>query len=213
MDDFKINLAQRGIGRADMMATCGIWPRPSGKRIIEIGFGRGELITNLSKDNFVCGVDIGLASLEGARKDGFEKDACLIYLDPCKERLPWPDNWFDIAYCTETIEHMSSPINAILEAKRVLKHKGMFLVSIPDHDDCFGYGGGQHAWAYPGLGKKKYFTMFMRQLWFNCVKSRQGGLYVFENIKNEKSWKYNYMEVIFGNYDEKELYKELFGEE
>ena len=210
MDEYKININERGIGRADMMATCGIWPRPVGQRVIEVGFGRGELIQNLCKDNFVCGVDIGLKSMTGAREEGFEKDANLIYSDPCKERLPWPDDWFDIAYCTETIEHMSSPINAILEIKRVLKDSGMFLVSIPDHDDCFGYDGGQHAWSYPGLGQKKYFTMFMRQLWFGCVKTQEGGLYAFKNIKNEDSKKFNYLAVIFGNYKDKELYRGLY---
>jgi ubiquinone/menaquinone biosynthesis C-methylase UbiE len=46
--------------------------------------------------------------------------------------INFPENFFDLAICFETIEHIQNPDKALLELKRVLKPKGVLIISSPN---------------------------------------------------------------------------------
>jgi len=200
---------QRGVGAGSTSQY--FYEMPRGKRVLEIGFGQGELVQSLlEKNNAVYGVDIGLESMTGAIKDGFIDKAHLLWLDVSTERLPWLNDFFDTAYCTECIEHLENPGHMFLEAKRVLKPDGKFIVSFPRPEDNLGYGGGEHAHFYPGFLIRKSFRMFCQQMYFKILKYFEFGStawYLLENIKDNDQEGIHL--VLQGNYDEEVLYGKL----
>jgi SAM-dependent methyltransferase len=54
------------------------------------------------------------------------------------------DAQLDIAFCFETLEHLTNPYSCLSEIKRILKEDGILYLSIP-HDSC------THNTIYPGL--------------------------------------------------------------
>lgn len=200
---------ERGIGAG--ATTNQFYPHPRDLRTLEIGFGQGELIRKLLElNNAAYGIDVGKASLEGAIKDGFIDKANLIWLDACHNKLPYLDNFFDVVYCLECIEHLESPAWMFQEVKRVLKPNGHFVLAFPRPEDNLGYGGGLHAHMYPGFLLKKSFRMFCDQMYFKFLRYMENGSsawYLLENIKEESNMGVHRM--IRGNVDREELYGKL----
>ena len=95
--------------------------------ILELGCGRGEFLnefTNLGMKGF--GTDVSSYA-----KD-FCKNAEIKISDITKEKLPYPDNHFDIVYSKSFIEHFYYPEIVFEEAYRVLKPSGKFINLTPE---------------------------------------------------------------------------------
>ena len=95
--------------------------------ILELGCGRGEFLnefTNLGMRGY--GTDVS-----GYAKD-FCKNAEIKISDITKEKLPYPDNHFDIVYSKSCIEHFYYPEIVFEEAYRVLKPSGKFINLTPE---------------------------------------------------------------------------------
>lgn len=209
-DIFTILRGQRGVGAND--SYLGKDPRNQGDifcempkpdhRTLEIGFGQGEAICALLdagvKD--VWGVDAGLASHINIYAEGRKTNphaltpehaarAKLLYFDVCNQRFPWPNDWFDYCFMTETIEHLDNPYHTVMEIKRVLKHRGILVVSYPRWEDTFGkdqYAGGVHAYVYPGLFGRDTAARFFMQCYFKHLKYVENGATAFAKLENHK---------------------------
>ena len=200
---------ERGIGAG---RTVGVFePLPEGQRVLDIGFGQGELIRDLlNKGNKAYGMDVGQASFEGAITDKFIDLANLVWLDASHDRFPWIDNFFDAVFCLEAIEHLTTPAPMFLEAKRVLKPGGRFTLAFPRPEDNLGYNRGKHAHMYPGFLIKGSFRMFVRQMYFKILKYWENGSsawYLLENVKDGDE--VGIHEIIRGNYEEDVLFDKL----
>lgn len=207
-DLYTINADEAGIGMGATMITDHVIVRPSGCRILEIGFGQGDLIVELGSDNEMYGVDVGWLSHEIALSKGLHERATLLWMDACTERLPFMDDFFDIVFCTETIEHMANPLFMLEQVKTKLRGDGQVVVSFPEEEDKLGYEAGKHAYVYPGLFQRNSFRRFMMQMYFvQEFYHLNGGtaLYVFRNVKEEGQA--HPFHVTRHNYDEAELYK------
>jgi len=77
--------------------------------------------------NYV-GIDISETSVKEAQRVGLRA----LRRDVSSEVLPFEDSSFDVVYCSEVIEHLYNPDNAIEEFKRVLKPRGKILLSTPN---------------------------------------------------------------------------------
>ncbi len=53
------------------------------------------------------------------------------------EKNPYPDNFFDIVFCSEVLEHLSDEQRnlGLLEIKRVLKDTGLLIGTVPDREN------------------------------------------------------------------------------
>lgn len=184
-------------------------------RVLEIGAGAGEfLVACATRGATAYGVDIAEACVKHintvVHKTPLRKKIAVLTQDISHEPLAVDDNSFDLAACTETIEHLSNPYHMVAEVKRTLVHDGLFVVAYPQPDRNLGYGGGQHAHIYPGFLKKESFELFMRQLYFKR-------LHGYENGSSDWSIWANYkgpgvvdaFAMGSGNYDERELYAPL----
>jgi len=98
-----------------------------GKSILELGCGRGEFLNEFTKIGLNGhGIDIS----DYAKKTC--KDSVIKVIDIVKERIPYPDNHFDIVFSKSFIEHFYYPDEVFKETYRVLKPSGIFINLTPE---------------------------------------------------------------------------------
>jgi|TARA_B100001971_G_C18184426_1_gene534741 SAM-dependent methyltransferase len=95
--------------------------------ILELGCGRGEFLSEF--------ISIGMRGF-GVDLSNYAKDFCnnaeIKVSDITKDKLPYPDNYFDIIYSKSFIEHFYYPDEVFKEAHRVLKPSGIFINLTPE---------------------------------------------------------------------------------
>lgn len=95
-------------------------------KILNLGGGAGQCSRVLK----FMGLDVYNVDINLNEKEITDKN---INFDLNKsEDLPFPDNFFDIIYCQEVIEHLESPWNLFRKANKVLKNGGFFLLTTPN---------------------------------------------------------------------------------
>lgn len=102
-----------------------------GKIILDIASGEGYGSNIMSKKaKFVYGVDIDNSSIEKAKLK-YNKEN-LKFLEGSASQIPIDDNSIDVVVSFETIEHHDEHEEMMNEIKRVLKPKGLLVISTPD---------------------------------------------------------------------------------
>lgn len=127
---------------------------------IDLGCGDGWL-TALLDAGQVVGVDPSWTALSRAR--GRLPEARLIPVAP-DERIVLEDNRFDLALCTETLEHVRDTQLFLSEARRVLKPGGLLALTTPAHD-------GDTARQIAEQGWESFFDPLSPHLRFYCEAS------------------------------------------
>ena len=96
--------------------------------MIDLGCGNGNLLKIL-ESNFknlnTYGVDILPEVLKIKEFVRAEVKICDLRM------LNFPDNFFDVIFCLDTLEHFKSLTEPLAEIKRILKKDGLFIVSGP----------------------------------------------------------------------------------
>jgi SAM-dependent methyltransferase len=110
-----------------------------GLRVLEVGVGMGaDYLEWLKAGARATGVDLSSASLERARRrcvaSGFTPD--LQVADA--EKLPFPDNSFDVLYSYGVMHHSPNTERCFREALRVLKPGGEARIMIYHHPSLTG---------------------------------------------------------------------------
>jgi methionine biosynthesis protein MetW len=98
------------------------------KMILDIGCGDGSFIIKFKKQCETFGVDISQNAIKIAKEAGINA----YEVDVSSERLPFQDEYFDIVYMGDVIEHLTNPDFAIKEVARVLKLNGFLVLSTPN---------------------------------------------------------------------------------
>jgi len=100
----------------------------TGKRALDIGCGGGFLAEEFAKLGFeVVGVDPSTVSVETARRHAAAGGLRIDYRVGAGEDLPVEDAGFDLVYCCDVLEHVSSLDRVINETARALKPGGLYL--------------------------------------------------------------------------------------
>jgi len=117
----------------------------SGKRTLDIGCGRNKLngATGLDQNAYE-GVDI-VANLEGP--------------------LPIPDEYFDLVFANQVLEHVSDLTPLLMEIHRILKPGGQLLAHVPYF---------RSSWAHIDPTHVRSFTLdtldyYVRDTWLHDV--------------------------------------------
>jgi len=100
-------------------------------RLLDVGCGDGAftvLLKEAAKAEEVFGIDIAEEAVTIARERGIRA----IQVDIDESPFPFSDAHFDIVYCGEIIEHLFNPDHLLEEMHRVLKPKGIALISTPN---------------------------------------------------------------------------------
>jgi ubiquinone/menaquinone biosynthesis C-methylase UbiE len=110
-----------------------------GLKVLEIGVGMGaDYLEWLKAGAQASGVDLSSASLDRARRRcemaGVTPD--LRVADA--ERLPFPDNTFDVVYSYGVMHHSPDAAQCLREARRVLKPSGQARIMLYHHPSLTG---------------------------------------------------------------------------
>jgi methionine biosynthesis protein MetW len=98
------------------------------RRFLDIGCGDGSFIITFKKHCETFGVDISQNAIKMAKEAGINA----YKVDVSSQKLPFHDEYFDIIYMGDVIEHLTNPDFAINEVYRVLKQNGFLVLSTPN---------------------------------------------------------------------------------
>ena len=106
-----------------------------GMRILDFGCGPGSITSGLAghaAPGTVVGIDasadvIAIARERAGPAKNLEFAVASVY------ELPYPDGSFDAAYGHQVLQHLSAPIRALTEVRRVLKSGGLLGVRDADY--------------------------------------------------------------------------------
>ena len=108
----------------------------SGMSVLDCGCGSGSITLGLAEavaPGEVVGIDISKDPIEHARKSALEKSVSNVRFEVASVlEIPFPDESFDAVFSHAVLEHLSSPLVALTEMRRVLKPGG--FVGIADVD-------------------------------------------------------------------------------
>ena len=112
-----------------------------GERVLDIGSGPGflaaEMAAEVGPSGRVHGIDPSETMLASARR----RDATAEYGTGDALAVPFPDEHFDVAVCTQVYEYVEDIAAALTEARRVLRAGGRLLVLDTDWDSIVWHSG------------------------------------------------------------------------
>jgi len=101
-------------------------------RLLDIGCQNGEMCSMLHKEDFeVYGVDVDNKCIVKAKETQPQIE---FKCADCGNGIPFPDEFFDIVWAGDVIEHICNTDIFINEINRVLKMGGSFVLSTPTHN-------------------------------------------------------------------------------
>ena len=128
--DFYENKYSKGdeIRRTSKIYTLQCVPKIGKLNVLDVGCGSGinsKYISDLGHD--VTGVDISYQAITKYRKRGFKGEVADI-----ESGLDFEDNSFDMAFCSEVMEHLINPEYLTQELFRVIRKGGKLVISVPN---------------------------------------------------------------------------------
>jgi methionine biosynthesis protein MetW len=101
-----------------------------GSIVLDVGCGDGVLgeLLITEKSCKVYGIDVSRIALNLAREKGLIGYLC----DVSHDVFPFRDETFDAVIMTCILEHIAFPEHALEESVRVLKHRGLIIITIPN---------------------------------------------------------------------------------
>jgi len=103
--------------------------RVEGTDILEVGCGSGTIVKQLlAQGKHVTGIDIGKQFVNFCHATYDNADFC----ETDAHYLPFADRSFDTIVCSEVIEHVDNPEQALQEFNRVLRPKGRLVLTTPN---------------------------------------------------------------------------------
>ena len=115
-----------------------------GTRIVDVACGTGTWLRAAhQRGASVAGIDISSKAIELCRQTLPDGE---FHCGPA-ERLPFPDQYFDLVSCLGSLEHFVDPLAALREMVRVAKPDSAFILLVPNKDFLtrrLGLYGGTH---------------------------------------------------------------------
>ncbi len=123
--------AEKGLHMVDKLAYLGYrWIKdlPKGN-CLDIGCGDGTNAKKLKKSGFaVYGLDISKSAVKKAKIKNIKTKVIDLNL----QKLPYKDNFFDLIWMTDVIEHVFWPDFLLSEINRVIKKGGYLYLTTPN---------------------------------------------------------------------------------
>ncbi len=130
-------LDARMAGVLELLACA---PLAEVERVLDIGFGRGQLscwLADRGKQVVATGLEIASYGVDVAalRREGIQVAECRA------EGLPFADGAFDAVVMSHVLEHCPNVQTALAEVRRILRDGGHLWVFVPLHDHyvCAGH--------------------------------------------------------------------------
>lgn len=112
------------------------------KKILDVGCGISTVL------HFIEGEKFGIDPLADEYLKFYNYPKDITIKRGRGEKIPFPDKYFDVVFCTNTLDHVANPRKTIKEIHRVLKEDGYFILMVnifdkrkkhydPVHHHCF----------------------------------------------------------------------------
>ena len=98
-------------------------------KILDVGCGLGETSKKLTIFGQVVGIDSSPEAIKLAQKNGLKKAVVMNV-----NNLTFPKNSFNLVTAFDVLEHINDDQKAIKEIFRVLKNRGIFLLTAPSYN-------------------------------------------------------------------------------
>lgn len=132
-------------------------------RLLEIGFGTGEALSELRHMGWeVQGVDFDAQAVEIARLR-YGLDVRLGSL----ENQRYSSNHFDVVTMSHVIEHMHDPVALLKECHRILKPDGVIIVITPNVNSLSHRLFGR---SWRGLEPPRHLALFSRETMYRAAR-------------------------------------------
>ncbi len=100
-----------------------------GKKVLDVGCGTGSYgLGFVKKGAEYFGIDIDEEKIKEAK----ENINSGIFKVSSSENIPFPDEFFDVVFLNEVLEHVKDDEETVVECLRVLKNKGHIVVFAPN---------------------------------------------------------------------------------
>ena len=104
-------------------------------KVLDVGAGTGKVLSELKLTGWqVEGVDGEKEAVRWAKKRGV-----VIKKHDLVKKLPFKDNSFDLVVSLDVLEHIKDDKKLLKEMKRVVKPKGIILVTVPAYQWLYSY--------------------------------------------------------------------------
>ena len=115
--------------------------------VLDVGCGSGTITTGLARRaSRVVGLDLSADVIDAAQANADEWGPSNISFEVGSVyELPWDDASFDVVYAHQVLQHLSDPVRALREARRVLRPGGLVAVRDSDYETMI------HAPVFPAI--------------------------------------------------------------
>lgn len=105
--------------------------------MLDIGCAFGFLLKRVAPYfNEIHGIDISDYAIQRAKKEA--PTAKLKVININRGKLPYPDKYFDLIAAIDVLEHTESIEKSLRKIKRILRHNGYLIISVPLKDTLAG---------------------------------------------------------------------------
>lgn len=95
-------------------------------KILDVGCGTGLLLKETESLGTCYGIDVSQKAIDFCKKRGINNVQVADAV-----RIPYPDNTFDVAVALDVVEHIENDEEAVREIYRVLKPRGIAIITAP----------------------------------------------------------------------------------
>lgn len=110
----------------------------TGQSILEVGCGPGTITADLAElvaPGRVTAIETAPAALAVARQAAAERDIKTIDFQVADVHdLPYPDDSFDVVHAHQVLQHLSDPVRALREMRRVCRPDGVVAARDADYE-------------------------------------------------------------------------------
>ncbi|MDP3725654.1 MAG: methyltransferase domain-containing protein [bacterium] len=118
----------RAVPRSEPRSATGV-ESASSPRLLDVGCSNGEFLFFAKQRGFeTYGVELNKLTAEIAIANGLNVKIGTL------ENAQYADNFFDVIFLGDIIEHMPSPLALLAECRRILKSNGTLVISTPNLD-------------------------------------------------------------------------------
>jgi SAM-dependent methyltransferase len=134
-------------------------PRLSGAaRVLDLGCGPGTITAGLAAlvpDGQVIGIDRAPGILADARAEAEKQQLANVSFDVGDAyQLAFADDSFDVVHAHQVLQHLTDPVAALIEMRRVCKPGGVVAARDADYGGMIWYPGEPGLFEWQGLYRK-----------------------------------------------------------
>ncbi|MDM7832438.1 methyltransferase domain-containing protein [Cellulomonas edaphi] len=127
----------------------------AGQSLLDVGCGPGTVTIDLAQrlaPGEVVGVDTSAAVIEIARAAAKDADANVTFDVADAYQLPFASDSFDVVHAHQVLQHLTDPVAALREMRRVTRPGGIVAVRDADYDGM--------TWFPPSDGLDEWLALY-----------------------------------------------------